>query len=256
MNTALKVFKTIEEVRSWQIEIGKNETIGFVPTMGALHQGHISLLQESKKQNHKTIVSIYVNPSQFNDPKDFLSYPIDPEGDLKILSTEGVDVVFMPDALTMYPDKFRFRVNENSFSNELCGAHRPGHFDGVLTVMLKLLQIIQPDQCFMGEKDYQQFLLVRDMAKNFFLKTEIVGCPTVREVDGLAMSSRNLRLNQTEREIAPALYKNLRASDDIHTIRKNLSELGFEVDYLEEKMGRRFVAARLGNVRLIDNVQI
>ena len=155
--------------------------LGFVPTMGALHQGHLSLVEASRENNALTIVSVFVNPKQFDDTGDFDAYPVDHGSDLKQLEEAGADVVLMPDATQIYKDDYRFKVTESDFSQRLCGAHRPGHFDGVLTVVMRLLNLVRPDNAYFGEKDYQQLQLIRDMAAAFFMPVNIVACATVRE---------------------------------------------------------------------------
>jgi pantoate--beta-alanine ligase len=232
------------------------QTLGFVPTMGALHEGHIELVRRSKKENEKTAVSIFVNPTQFNDPKDFEKYPKTFEADQAKLREAGVDYLLYPKAEQMYPDAYRYFVDEKEMSTILCGAHRAGHFRGVLTVVMKLLNGADADRAYFGEKDHQQMKLIQGMAEAFFMKTQIVPCPTVREKDGLAMSSRNARLTLGQREIAPQIYAALKSKKDLAQVRSELERDGFKVEYLEEHWGRRFIAAYLGDVRLIDNVQI
>lgn len=234
----------------------KNLFLGFVPTMGALHAGHQALMEKSQKENDHTLVSIFVNPTQFNNPKDLSSYPRQLESDLKILENTGVSYVLLPQYEEIYADNYRFRVCENSLSQKLCGAYREGHFDGVLTVVLKLLQLAQADRAYFGEKDFQQYLLISQMAQNFFLSTEICAVPTVREANGLAMSSRNNLLTQEERQKASMIYKLLQSSLSLAEIQRELEQEGFQVEYLTEWNERRFIAAYLGSVRLIDNVPL
>ena len=162
----------------------------------------------------------------------------------------------MPDAEQIYADDYRFKVTENEFSQRLCGSHRPGHFDGVLTVVMRLLNLVRPDNAYFGEKDYQQLQLIRDMAAAFFMPVNIVACATVRETDGLAMSSRNQRLDVHSRAQAASLYATLKHSRDAAEARQLLAGQGFDVDYVEDIANRRLAAARLGNTRLIDNVEI
>lgn len=232
------------------------KTAGFVPTMGALHEGHLSLLRRAKKENVLAVASIFVNPAQFNDPRDLKRYPRTLAEDIRKLQAAKTDYLLLPSAGEMYPDGYRYRLNEISESGLLCGAHRPGHFEGVLTVVMKLLNLVRADKAYFGEKDYQQLHLVRGMAEAFFVGTEIVPCPTLREKDGLAMSSRNLLLEPEHRKLAPALHKALRSTAGPAEIKKRLAALGFKPDYVEERWGRRFAAAKLGKVRLIDNVEI
>ncbi len=233
-----------------------SKTVGFIPTMGALHEGHLSLVRRAKEENDLAVASIFVNPAQFNDPRDLKLYPRTLAEDIKKLESENTDFLLLPSAGDMYPDGYRFRVNETVESGVLCGAHRPGHFEGVLTVVMKLLNLARADRAYFGEKDYQQLRLIRGMAEAFFVGTEIVPCPTLRETDGLAMSSRNLLLEPEHRKLAPALHKALRSTASPAEIKKLLAALGFQLDYVEERWGRRFAAAKLGKVRLIDNVRI
>jgi pantoate--beta-alanine ligase len=174
---------------------------------------------------------------------------------LAVALRERVDFVFLPDAAGMYQDGYRYQVSETAFSRELCGAHRPGHFDGVLSVVLKLFQLVKPDRAYFGEKDYEQLELVRGMAAAFFLDLEVVAVPTVREADGLAMSSRNTKLSPAERARAPEFHRILRTSPRAADAARRLKAAGFEVDYVEDRSGRRFGAVRLGDVRLTDNVK-
>jgi len=251
----MKVFKSVAE---WQA--GRHaftaRPLGFVPTMGALHQGHLSLVKASTEQNALTVVSVFVNPTQFDDKQDFEKYPVDANSDLARLEAAGVDVVLMPDAGQIYRDDYRFKVTESEFSRRLCGAHRPGHFDGVLTVVMRLLNLVGPDNAYFGEKDFQQLQLIRDMVDAFFMPVNIVACATVRESDGLAMSSRNQLLDAGQRARAPALYAALKNSHTAAEARQKLIAEGFVVDYVEDLDHRRLAAARLGSTRLIDNVAI
>lgn len=249
--------KIIKTAADWKFfRASANTPVGFVPTMGALHSGHASLIRRSTSENKTTIASIFINPTQFNNKEDFEKYPTSLDADLDLLEKLNCDYLFLPNYNEIYSDNYRFKLSENSKSKLLCGAHRPGHFDGVLTVVMKLLNIIEPDTCYMGEKDYQQFLLIEEMSKAFFLKSRIVPCETVREADGLAMSSRNLRLTPTGREKAGVINKLLKSDKTLEQIKLELVHLGFYVDYVEEHWGRRFVAATIDNVRLIDNVKI
>lgn len=239
-------------------------SVGFVPTMGALHKGHQTLLEKSVAENQITVLSIFVNPTQFNDKKDFEKYPITMDADLALAAKAGVHVAFCPAYSSMYPDNYRYKILENEFSKQLCGKDRPGHFDGVLTVVMKLLNLVQPQKAYFGEKDYQQLQLIKGLTEAFFLPYEIVAVPTVREADGLAMSSRNVRLTADERAWAPTIHQVLttaktaqEAFDSIQKdSQKQLKKIGVEVDYLEDHDGRRFAAIRVGEVRLIDNVKI
>lgn len=253
----IRVFKSILEWTQFREVELSNTSLGFVPTMGALHAGHQALVEKSVRENARTLVSIFVNPTQFNDPQDFKTYPVTLDADSKLLQKAGSDYLLFPDYNELYPDHYTYKISEKAFSTELCGAHRLGHFDGVLTVVMKLLQIANAKRAYFGEKDYQQLSLIEEMKKAFFIKTEIVPVPTVRERDGLAMSSRNLRLTAQEREIAPLFYKLLSNFELSSTqIKYELTSSGFVVDYVEERVGRRLGAAVLGSVRLIDNVEM
>ncbi len=252
--------KQISDLKEWRelshSSLSGRRTIGFVPTMGALHDGHLSLVRRCVEGNDITVVTIFINPTQFNDPDDLNAYPSDLETDCRLLEEMSVDYLLTPVYHDLYPDDYRYKIFENQFSAEMEGSQRQGHFDGVLTVVMKLLNLVDADRAYFGEKDHQQYLLVRDMALAFFCRTEIILCPTIRERDGLACSSRNALLAQSEREIAPLFYRYLRDHLAAEEIRRRLTESGFEVDYVEEVNGRRYGAVRLGNVRLIDNLSI
>jgi len=234
----------------------KNKTVGFVPTMGALHKGHISLIEKCVNENDISVVSIFVNPTQFNDPNDLRNYPRTFEEDLAILKNHNVDFLFYPEYEEIYQDNYKYRIVETDFSKKLCGAFRPGHFEGVLTIVMKLFNIIRPHKAYFGEKDYQQLKLIDGMCKAFFMDIEIIPCPIVRDEDGLALSSRNLLLSKEEREFALNFPKLLASNKTKEQIKKELEELGFKVDYIEEFEGRRFGAVHVGKVRLIDNVKL
>jgi pantoate--beta-alanine ligase len=249
-----------------------------VPTMGALHEGHLSLIQAAKRvQGAVVVVSIFVNPLQFGAGEDLDAYPRTLDDDLAALRAEGVEIAFTPTAADMYPDGRRTSVHPGPLGAELEGAVRPTHFAGVLTVVLKLLQIVRPDRAFFGEKDYQQLVLVRQMVADLNVATQIVGVPIVREADGLAMSSRNRYLDDVDREQAGALSAALLAgmyaasggpASALDAARAVLEEVpAIAVDYLEvrdpmlgpapaEGIARMLVAARLGNTRLLDNIAI
>ena len=231
------------------------KTIGFIPTMGALHKGHLNLVNKSLEENDVTVVSIFINPTQFDDPKDLEKYPTMFEKDFDLLNILNVDYVFTPDHELMYNDNYAYRINETKFSNQLCGAKREGHFEGVLTVVMKLLNIVNPTKAYFGEKDYQQFVLIKEMVEAFHMDVEIIALPTVREKDGLALSSRNLLLTEEERIIAPQFSELLGTNKTDEEIKISLIEKGFKIDYIETLNGRRFGAVFLGKVRLIDNVK-
>ena len=235
------ILRTVQELQKWRRQI-VDKSVGFVPTMGALHEGHATLLRRSVTESDLTVLSVFVNPTQFNN--------------LALADREKVDVIFAPEKSEMYPDNYRFKLTENSFSLLLCGKDRPGHFDGVLSVVLKLFNLVQPTKAYFGEKDYQQFSLIRDMTSALFLPVEIVPVPTVREADGLAMSSRNVRLTLSEREKVPLIYKTISSAPSANAAADILSAAGWKVDYVADIDGRRFAAVNVGAVRLIDNVQI
>ncbi len=230
-------------------------TVGFVPTMGALHAGHRALLARARADNDRVVLSIFVNPTQFNDPADLEKYPRTPEADLK-LAAGLVDDVLVPSAAELYPDGYAYRVTEEKFSRELEGAHRPGHFDGVLTVVLKLLNLVQAERAYFGEKDWQQLRLVEGMVRALLLPVEIVPCPTERDPDGLALSSRNRRLSPAARSLAAKFPAILRMAENTRAAALALDAAGFGVDYVEDRDGVRLGAVRLENVRLIDNVRL
>ena len=235
-------------------------SVGFVPTMGALHEGHLSLLRASVENNDVTVLSIYVNATQFNDPADLAKYPNTLETDLAAARAAGVDWVLLPDYSQIYADGYRYQLNEESFSQQLCGIDRPGHFTGVLTVVMKLLNLVRPDRAYFGLKDFQQFTLIKDMCRTFFMPVEIVGCEIVRERDGLAMSSRNQLLDHAGRQLAGRFNQLLaNAVDDEHAW-QGLRAAGMQVAYVETVGVRRCGAVVIGTgdeaVRLIDNVPV
>ena len=249
--------KVIHDLSAWRaLRAQLPGGVGLVPTMGALHSGHASLVERARAENDHVVVSIFINPTQFDDPGDLAAYPSTLEADCRLLEPLGADVVLAPSAADMYPQGYRYRVSESELSQRLCGAHRPGHFDGMLTVVLKLFGLVQPQRAYFGEKDYQQLKLVEGMAADFFLPLTIVPCATVREPDGLAKSSRNQRLGPEDRRLAPQLAEILKSSASPQQAREALEQRGFEVDYVEDWQGRRLAAARLGSVRLIDNLEV
>lgn len=260
--------KIVRSISEWKTVRANVVDLGFVPTMGALHAGHISLVEMSKRENTATAVSIFVNPTQFNDPKDLEKYPRTFEDDFKMLSEAGVDFLFYPEYKDLYPDGYRYQIQEKQLSQDLCGANRPGHFDGVLTVVMKLFQIIEPTRAYFGEKDFQQLRLIQDMVQAFFLKVEVKAGPIIREKDGLAMSSRNRRLSPSDRNLAPKFFAALSSSLSDSEIQETLRKEGFRIDYIKtlnlktgtSSKNRRFGAVKLGEleneVRLIDNVEI
>lgn len=250
-----EIFSEISDWLNYRPSL-KEKTLGFVPTMGALHQGHLSLVRRSQEENDVTLVSIFVNPTQFNQLEDFQKYPRFYDDDVRFLQDHGVDYVLMPDYGQLYPDHFRYQVHETQASESLCGKSRPGHFTGVLTVVMKLLNIAQAHSAYFGEKDYQQLQLVQGLVDAFFMTTNIVACPTVREPDGLALSSRNQRLSPQGRIMAAQFYQLLQSHLPLDDLKKQLQNCGFEVDYVEDYKGRRYGAVYLEGVRLIDNISL
>ncbi len=272
----MKIITDPKEIRDW---CNKHTSIGYVPTMGCLHEGHLSLVNRARQENEKVVVSIYVNPTQFLPGEDFDNYPRIPENDCNLLR-EIADVVFLPSDSAIYQiDKNAHQISEKNLSLKLCGASRPGHFDGVLLVVMKLLQLVRANKIYMGLKDFQQQLLIGRMIQDFFLPTQLIPCPTVRESDGLALSSRNKYLDRRERALAPALYETIRQFSEFSkqmgiqkaqtNLNSQLNKLGFDVDYLQildernlepicnlNSFSRIFVAAYLGKTRLIDNVGV
>ena len=228
--------------------------IGFVPTMGALHRGHASLVERCRAENEVVVASIFVNPSQFNDPKDLERYPRTLENDLALLENLGADEVIVPNAPELYPNGYCLRVEPVGDAPVMEAALRPGHMQGVMTVVLKLLGMVRPDRAYFGEKDYQQLTVVTDMVREFFISTQIVPCPTVREESGLAESSRNRLLSPEGNERAAWLFRALTTATRPADARSVLQAQGFAVEYVEERWGRRLAAVYLEGVRLIDNV--
>jgi pantoate--beta-alanine ligase len=212
----MKIIKSPDEMqhacRSMLLE---GKAIGFVPTMGYLHDGHLSLMRKATEDNHVVAVSIFVNPTQFGPHEDLKAYPSDMEGDIQKLETAGVDLLFTPLREQMYSDKFSTTIDVGPVQSLLCGRTRPGHFNGVATVVAKLLNIVQPARAYFGSKDYQQALIIKNMVRDLNFNVEIVICPTVRDSDGLAMSSRNSYLSAKERKQAAALYKALKSAESL-----------------------------------------
>jgi pantoate--beta-alanine ligase len=257
MNKKTKVIGSIREWKMLHSQELANQSIGFVPTMGNLHQGHLSLCHASFQHHDLTVVSIFVNPTQFNDSNDLAKYPRSLEADLALLESIGVDYCLVLSEDEMYQDKFQYRVAEHSFSEIMEGACRPGHFSGVLTIVLKLLLGVLPNRVYMGEKDYQQYLLIDGMVKAFFLDCEIVPCPTIREGSGLPFSSRNSRLSVEEKQLAEQFSSCFLQPDlSLDDIRKQIEALGIVIDYLSEDKGRRWIAVRIGAIRILDNYSI
>ena len=230
--------------------------IGFVPTMGALHEGHLELIRRARQETGCVVVSVFLNPTQFNDPGDYEKYPKTLDRDRELAESAGADVVLAPDKETLYPDGYRYKLCESHLSSMMEGEHRPGHFDGVLTIVMKLFNLVKPDRAYFGEKDYQQLKLIEGMVEAFFLNIRIVPVPTVREADGLAMSSRNALLTESGRKQAPMFHQSLTGHTSADDARDALSKEGIDVEYVEDYQDRRLGAVVIDNVRLIDNVTI
>jgi pantoate--beta-alanine ligase len=272
------LFKSAGDLAGWlEQQRASGGSVGFVPTMGALHAGHISLIDISRKTTSRTVCSIFVNPTQFNDPKDFQKYPVTLEKDIYMLEKAGTDVLFLPRAAEVYPTgtKNLEQYDLGALETVLEGKYRPGHFQGVAQVMRRLLDLVRPDHLFMGQKDYQQCMVIRRLLELMGVGTVLHPCPIVRETDGLAMSSRNLRLTEDERTKAPAIYRALRLLKDadgevglpglIAKAKAMLGTADFRIDYVEIADAKTLmpadtgdlialVAAFQGEIRLIDNL--
>ena len=241
----MQVFHKIVELQNTLFDDRKKgRSVGLVPTMGALHDGHASLVKKSVKENNITVVSVFVNPTQFNDPKDLSSYPRDLEADCKLLESVGADYVFAPSVEEMYPTPDTRHFEFPPISTVMEGAHRPGHFNGVCQVVSRLFYIVRPDRAYFGEKDWQQIAVVKAMVKSLGLNVNIVECPIIRDTDGLARSSRNTLLSAEERMIAPNIFKALKESVEYakkHTVQETHDYVvnqinaveGLDVEYFE-----------------------
>jgi len=282
--SSMKRFQSAESQRRYARqarEAGKK--IGFVPTMGAFHKGHLSLIRKARRQNDMVVVSIFVNPLQFGPDEDFDRYPRDLARDLDLAREAGIDAAFIPEPSELYPPAFSSKVTVGPLSERMCGAKRPGHFDGVCTVVLKLLGIVQPHRVYLGEKDAQQLVVLQRMVADLNVDVKVVSCPTVREKDGLAMSSRNAYLSPEHREQAGRLYEALRMAQreilmgqmrdpaKLESRMRGLitEESEIEIEYIEMVdpetleprpvlVGRVLIAlaASLGETRLIDNITV
>jgi pantoate--beta-alanine ligase len=274
------VFHSVSDTRQWLAgERTMGKSIGFVPTMGALHQGHLELVIRACRENDISGCSIFVNPIQFNNADDLIKYPRPLEDDLRLLEGTGCDIVLMPSVEEMYPEPVTKKFDFGPLERVMEGAHRPGHFNGVAVVVEKFFDIFTPDRAYFGEKDFQQLRIIQSLVKMEKIPVEIVPCSTVREADGLAMSSRNRRLSAEERAVAPLIYqallnaKDLANKSPVSEVKKisiaMMESKGFRVDYFEianaetlqpveswEETSRVIacVAAFLGSVRLIDNM--
>ena len=276
----LKSKKTLIDYVERQREMGKK--IGFAPTMGALHEGHLSLYKAAKKENDEVISSIFVNPTQFNNPDDFQKYPKTLEKDIELLEKAGVDAVYVPNVEEMYPDGLNSKKYDfDGLENEMEGKYRPGHFDGVGTIVEELFRQVQPHNAYFGEKDYQQLAIIKKMVEKTKLPVKIHGVPTLREEDGLAMSSRNVRLTETQRKEATIIYETLTKVKEwfkvisLEEIKQKVTDIfrnsNFELEYFviadektlketdyfyKDKNYRAFIVAYADTVRLIDNMHL
>jgi len=277
------VVERIQEMKDIVKRLKKEgKSIGFVPTMGYLHEGHLSLVRLSKQQNDITIMSIFVNPIQFGPNEDYERYPRDFERDKTLAGKEGVDYIFYPSVEEMYPEDFKTVVSVKKITEMMCGKSRPGHFDGVATVVLKLFNIVNPDRAYFGQKDAQQLAVIKQMVKDLNLDVEIVPCPIVREQYGLAMSSRNVYLSEEERKSATVLYRALnlakemieKGEKEVSVIKKAMEEMILrekytKIDYIEFVNSDNFeviskvegkvliaLAVFVGKARLIDNIVV
>lgn len=248
------VITTLDELRAWRKAlVGR---LAFVPTMGYLHQGHEALFVHAKSQADHVIMSVFVNPTQFNDANDYQHYPRDDEHDLAIAQKHKVTAVWKPATSLMYQKDDTWAVVHPNFNLGQEGLYRPGHFKGVATVVMKLIHQVQPDYLLLGEKDYQQYEWIKRMVQHFFLPVTVIRVDTVRERSGLAMSSRNARLSQANREKASLIYKVLSEEPCMDEGRQKLEDAGFKIDYFEQIDKRRFIAAWLDGIRLIDTLEV
>lgn len=275
----MKTLRTVADVRAAVADVrGRGGTIGLVPTMGAFHQGHLSLMRAARARHDLVVVSLFVNPTQFGPGEDLAAYPRDEQRDAALAEREGADILFAPAVDEIYPGGFATSVHVSGIADVLCGAARPGHFDGVATVVTKLFGIVRPDAAYFGQKDAQQILVVRRVVRDLDLDVQVVACPIVREPDGLAMSSRNAYLDADSRARAAGLNRALEAAQDavdagrtaradvLAAARAELAASGIEPEYLElcspddlaevsavAPTALLAVAARVGAARLIDN---
>jgi len=279
MTAAIDIVRTVRDLRTRVAAWRKaGETVALVPTMGAIHAGHLSLVTLAKTQADRVVTSLFVNPLQFGPREDFHAYPRDEARDATVLATAGSELLYAPEASEMYPPHFSTKVSVGDLTEDLCGASRPNHFEGVATVVTKLLLQCAPDKAIFGEKDYQQLLVIKRLVRDLNIPVEIMGGPIVREDDGLALSSRNAYLSPAERALAPILYRTIRqvaleleqgcgADAAAEAGRFKLEGAGFRVDYVAVrdpdtleplrgpvKTARVLAAVHLGKTRLIDNV--
>ncbi|MXV38604.1 pantoate--beta-alanine ligase [Flavobacteriaceae bacterium Ap0902] len=279
----MQIFDSIDSLQTWLKEIQKaDKSIGFVPTMGALHEGHITLVNQSNQDNDITVCSVFVNPTQFNNPEDLDKYPRDIKKDLKLLEAANCDVVFLPTVAAMYPDGEKSEDFEfGGLENQMEGKYRPGHFDGVATIVSRFFDIVKPTKAYFGEKDFQQLRIIQELVKQKDYHIQIIPMPIARERSGLALSSRNTRLTPTYKEAAPEIFRILNLIKDwkndfsvnqtIIKVEEEFLKTPFELEYIlicdelslepisnwdQSENIRAFIAAYAGDVRLIDNLKI
>ncbi|KTD52734.1 pantoate--beta-alanine ligase [Legionella quateirensis] len=252
----MHIFHNLDEWINFRNTLSTELSLGFAPTMGNLHAGHASLFTKSKDENDRTVSSLFINPTQFNNPDDFTHYPRTLDADLELMAQSGVDYCILPTDKEMYPDGYAYQVQEHQLCQLMEGKHRPGHFNGVLTVVMKLLNITRPNRAYFGEKDYQQYLLIQGMVKALFMNVEVIPCPTIRESSGLAYSSRNNRLTIEQKKRAEEFANIFHQNKPCVMISEELQAKGIAVEYIEEYLGRKFAAVMIGEIRLIDNYQI
>ncbi|MBI5416401.1 pantoate--beta-alanine ligase [Candidatus Poribacteria bacterium] len=246
----MRSMKTIAEMQFYSKKMREDKkSIGFIPTMGYFHEGHVSLMKESRLKNDITVVSVFVNPIQFGKNEDFSSYPRDPDRDSQITMEAGVDILFTPSQEEMYSSDFSTYVDPGTIGDLLCGAYRPGHFKGVATVVTKLFNIVKPHRAYFGQKDFQQSMVIKKIARDLNLDLEIIVLPIIREKDGLAMSSRNVYLSPEERKSAAILNKSLKEAE--HLIKSGEKKSDIIISHIE-KMIKKIKAARIEYISIID----
>ena len=250
VNIRPRYISTITELQSYRAQC--TQAVALVPTMGNLHKGHLELIRSAYQDHAHVIVSIFVNPTQFNDRNDFKKYPRTLDIDLNALNAYPNTLVFVPEVHTMYPDQKRFSIHEATHTEYACGKTRPGHFSGVMTIVMKLLHLTRANTLYLGEKDFQQLQLLRDMIAAFFIPTKVIAVQTVRAPTGLALSSRNRLLTKKEQIKAADFYKILQQKKSISNTIALLTKAGFQVDYVEDFLEKRLAAVYYQQIRLID----
>jgi pantoate--beta-alanine ligase len=279
-HSKMLIFKEKEALKAHINKLkAEGHSVGFVPTMGALHLGHLSLIEKSRQENDVVVCSIFVNPTQFNSQNDFSNYPRTEESDLEMLKSAGCDIVYLPTFEDIYDNEQPFEIDLGGLDQVMEGPYRPGHFKGVVRVVKRFFEIVEPHKSYFGLKDYQQFLILKTLAKKLNIGGEIIGCETLREASGLAMSSRNMLLSDEEKLVAIEIFRAFKAIEQCATtsnlqecieLEKSRLSQWFDIDYLDARSGenlqlitetpnphiRLFFAGRLGKVRLIDNIKL